>query len=109
MFLRKGEEIVVETESKRRDDEVSGDEEVMEHGPDGLEGERTIEGDIPAVLPSPESGVPSVSVLGRDDDVVERVMLVHAARMNELAAVDFTGTCAWPRKWRGLRRRDRVE
>lgn len=91
--MREGEEIVVESESKGRDDEVSGDEEVMEHGPNGLEGERTIEGDVPGVLPSRECGVPSVSVLGRDEDVVERDMLVHAARMNELAAVDFTGTC----------------
>jgi len=35
-FMRKGKEVVVETESKRRDDEISGNEKVTEHSPDGL-------------------------------------------------------------------------
>ena len=89
--MRKGEEIVVETESKGRDDEVSGDEEVLDSGAYTWEGQRYIDGEIPGAEPFPERGVVP-SVLHQKVNVDSVMLVVHAAaRMNELAAVEFAG------------------
>jgi hypothetical protein len=82
-FLGEGEEVVVEAESKGRDDEVSGDAEVLEHGPYRVQRQGDLEREIPGVLPFVERAVPSVQV--------ERAMLVHAAAREETGACDRRG------------------
>lgn len=65
--MGEGEEVVVEAESKGRDDEVSGDAEVLDHRPDKLERQRLV-----------QAQVPGAARRAREDERVEGVMRVHA-------------------------------